>query len=246
MPDNNWKSDAFNPQQPKIPGVSDAPKSAARPAESPKSEAAKPGAATAPPPPKSSTTDGLPTWITLSIAGVLILIIGGIWLSRRSSPAEQVAPLPAADTSALPPAPAKVVENLPEAPGEVATTEELSKPWAAKKFIFRNQLTNDKVPAMVVHLPGGVYWGVSLREPYGTCEMEWVTDMDKLQNDYGFRAQHPMIADPCSHSLFDLSRYGGGPNGLVRGEIVHGAAVRPPLAIEVREEGKRVIAVRME
>jgi hypothetical protein len=236
MPDDNRKSDAFKPQQPKIPGVSDAP---AEPSNS-----AAPGAAESAS--KNSESEGLPAWITLSIAGVLILIIAGVWWSHRSAP-QQTVSVPAA-MGAEPPAEVatKVQETLPMGPGEIASTEELAKPWSSKRFIFHNQLTNEQVPAMVVRLPNGVYWGFSLREPYGSCELEWVTDLNKLQTDYDFRSQHPMIADPCNHSVFDLTRYGNGPNGLVRGEIVHGAAVRPPMAIEVREQGKKILAVRME
>ena len=99
---------------------------------------------------------------------------------------------------------------------------------------------------MVVRLPGGVYWGFSLVEPYGSCEMEFVTDMEKLRTDYGFRASHPMVGDPCNRAVFDLTRYGSGPAGLVRGEIAHGAAVRPPMAIEIQVRGKQVLAQKIE
>jgi hypothetical protein len=236
MPDDNRKSEAFKPRQPKIPGVSEAP------AET--SNSVTPGAAA--PASNSSESEGLPAWITLSIAGVLILIIAGVWWSHRSAP-QQTVSVPAA-MGAEPPAEvaSKVRETLPMGPGEIASTEELAKPWSSKRFVFHNQLTDEQVPAMVVRLPNGVFWGFSLREPYGSCELEWVTDLNKLQTDYDFRSQHPMIADPCNHSVFDLTRYGNGPNGLVRGEIVHGAAVRPPVAIEVREQGNKILAVRME
>ena len=99
---------------------------------------------------------------------------------------------------------------------------------------------------MVVHLPGGVYWGFSLVEPYGSCEMEFITDLEKLRTDYGFRASHPMVGDPCNRAVFDLTRYGSGPAGLVRGEIAHGVAVRPPRAIEVEVRGKQVLAKKIE
>jgi hypothetical protein len=99
---------------------------------------------------------------------------------------------------------------------------------------------------VVVHLPDGVYWGFSVREPFGTCEIEYVTDLKKLQTEYNFHATHPMVGDPCNHAVFDLMKYGSGPNGLVRGEIVSGAAVRPPVEIEMRAQDGKVVAVRME
>jgi hypothetical protein len=242
MADKDWKKDAFNPQQPKIPGVS-----------TPSNQAATQTVAAAgqtSPDPNSSSADatqsgGLPTWITLSIAGALFLIIMGVWWSRRT-PAEQVSPAEAAAPVPATAAPVKAAQDLPVGPGEIATTDELADVWSSKRFIFRNSMRDEQVPAMVVHLPGGTYWGFSLREPYGTCEMEWVTDLQKLASEYKYRAQHAMVADPCNRSVFDLTRYGSGPNGLVRGEIKQGAAVRPPIAIEIETKGKRLLAVRME
>ncbi len=140
----------------------------------------------------------------------------------------------------------KPVERLPVGPGEVATTNQLEKVWSSQRFTFHNVLTSEDVPAIVVHLPSGIYWGFSLREPFGTCELEYITDMAKLQNEYHFRAEHPVVGDTCNRSVFDLTKYGTGPNGLVRGEIVQGSAVRPPLAIEIRTKGNQLIAVRME
>lgn len=242
MADTNGKNDAFNPQQPKIPGVS----TPSNPAVTQSAAAA--GQSSSDPNPSAAAatqSGGLPTWITLSIAGALILIIVGVWWSRRT-PAEQAAPAEAAEPAVAPAAPAKAAQDLPVGPGEIATTDELADLWSSKRFLFRNTMTDQQVPAMVVHLPGGTYWGFSLREPYGTCEMEWVTDLQKLETEYKYRAQHAMVGDPCNHSVFDLTRYGSGPNGLVRGEIKQGAAVRPPIAIEIETKDKRLLAVRME
>jgi hypothetical protein len=238
MADTNWKKDAFRPQQPQIPGVSKPPATPSTAADS------KAGPALQSPVPAAAQSGGLPTWITLSIAGALILIIVGVWWSRRT-PADQM-PEHTADVPSATISPTKVVQNLPVGPGEIATTDELVDTWSSKRFLFRNNLTDQQVPAIVIHLPGGTYWGVSLLEPYGSCEMEWVTDLHKLETEYNYRAQHPMVGDPCNHAVFDLTRYGSGPNGLVRGEIKQGAAVRPPIAIEIETKGKRLLAVRME
>jgi hypothetical protein len=122
----------------------------------------------------------------------------------------------------------------------------LAKPWAARKFNFKDQLTGELTPAMVVHLPNGAYWSFSLNAPFGTCKLEYVADLGKLERNYGYKSDHPMVVDPCSRAVYDLSRYGAGPNGLVRGEIVQGAGVRPPVAIEVRVDGNNIVAVRTE
>jgi hypothetical protein len=56
-----------------------------------------------------------------------------------------------------------------------------------------------------------------------------------------------MVVNSCSHTVYDLLRYGGpSDGGLVRGEVVQGTAIRPPMAIEVRVAGKQLVAVRME
>jgi hypothetical protein len=143
---------------------------------------------------------------------------------------------------------AKPAESLPLGPGIVTSTAELPDAWSAKRFMFRSPLFVDPQPAMVVRLPGGQYWGFSLREPFGNCELKYVTDLQKLKSDYGYRAAHPMVVDPCTQTVYDLMQYAGGADdgGLVRGAIVQGAGVRPPMAIEIRVEGKEVRAVRME
>jgi hypothetical protein len=55
-----------------------------------------------------------------------------------------------------------------------------------------------------------------------------------------------MVVDPCNHAVYDLEKYGPGPNGVVRGAIVSGAGVRPPLAIEMKARGNQIVAVQIE
>jgi len=230
----------FRPADPKIPGVQPRDESAphsARPTE-------QPGSA----PTTFSMPQMPPRWLILSATGVLAVCLVAVWWMRGTSAKEGNTGIDATPpaTAAADSKTAPVPEPLPVGPGEIATTSELAKDWSAKKFIFRDPLTSREVPAMVVHLPGGVYWGFSLVEPYGSCEMEFITDPEKLRTEYGFRASHPMVGDPCNRAVFDLTRYGSGPAGLVRGEIAHGAAVRPPLAIEIEVRGKQVLAKKIE
>ena len=238
MPDNDGKIDAFKPQQPRIPGVSK-PAPEALPAED-AAEAARPSRISdlwpLPIPPKL---------IVAGLAGALVLGSGIAWWSRRSS-AKEVDPVTASEPAKPAAAAPKPPEKLPIAPGEVATTDELAKPWSSKRFIFREPGTFKDTLGIVVHLPDGAYWGLSLREPYGSCELEFVTDLHKLETEYHYRASHPMVGDPCNRTVFDLTRYGAAPGGLVRGEIAQGAGVRPPTAIEIRTHGKQILAVRME
>lgn len=188
-------------------------------------------------------------WIIVGVACAFI-IGGGLWFWSTGSPTKAKA-VPVAPTVDLAmPAAAKPSHDgdLPMGPGVIATVNELSKPWSSRRFLFRPPASADPVPAMVVHLPNGEYWGFSLREPFGTCELDYLTNLDKLEADYGYQAKHPMVVDPCSHTVYDLMQYGAGApdGGYVRGEIVHGAGVRAPMAIEIEVKGGEVRAVRME
>jgi hypothetical protein len=231
---NEKRFDPFKPSQPQIPGVAPIPsEEEGVPSEVPEiAEKTAPG--------KKGR------WIVAAVGCALtIAALFGWWSHAASSSTNNtVSPATAAPTSvsgAVQPA-----EVLPVGPGEIATTEELSKTWSAKEFLFRNDFTSETFPAMVVRLPAGGYWGFSLREPFGNCDLEYVTDLNRLQTYYNFHADHPMVGDPCDRSVFDLTHYGTAPKGLVRGEIEQGTAIRPPLAIEISTRGDQVLAVRAE
>jgi hypothetical protein len=136
----------------------------------------------------------------------------------------------------------------------VATTEEMSKPWSDKDFLFRDRLTGENIPALLIRLPSAsaskssAYWGLVMTAAYGSCHLEYLTDLNKLRDDYGFRgAKHPMVGDPCSRTVFDperLTMLRG--NVWVRGAIVQGSDLRPPLGIEIQVQGKNIMAIRRE
>jgi len=241
MPENKT-IDPFHPTQPSIPGL----------------DSGKAKAKLSPPPPAvySSHTpeEKAPPspmlWVVLTVLGAFLVFGGGFFYWMRNAPVKATDGI-SPNGASVPPAPlatAKTVEDLAAGPGPIATTAELQKPWSSKRFLFRDSVTAQLGPAMVVRLPGGGYWGFSLREPFGDCPLELVTDLKKLKTAYNFKADHPMVADPCNRTVYDLLQYGGGApdNGLVRGEIVQGSGIRPPMAIEIQVKGKDVIAKRME
>jgi hypothetical protein len=243
MPDVK-KLDPFKPQQPSIPGVERPPQ-----LSTPEASAAPP-----PPPPKEiaapQASHAAQPKIILIVLGavVAVVLVGGLILWGKVS-SSKVTPVSADTTTpaeAPPPAPAAPSE--PTGPGPIATVAELAKPWASKHFQYRNFVSGQLEPAVVVHLPHGEYWGFSLIEPFGTCQLEFVTDLDKLKAEYGYRAEHPMVGDPCNHTVYDLLRYGGGASSddLVRGVIVQGNGIRPPMAIEIKLQGNSVVAGRSE
>jgi hypothetical protein len=226
MPDDT-KLDPFKPPQPQIPGVPlDARdrKKAFRSAQ------------------RWSTLPSL--WI--GVAGVITIVItvAAVWRGF-TAPVRQAAPRPVANDVPVVLASAPI-ERLPVGPGEIATASQLSAPWSSRRFLFRNPQTLEQTPALAVRLPGGALWGISLRDAYGTCELNYVTDLAALRSKYDFSAQHPMVVNPCTDTIYDLAQYESGPNGLVRGEIVKGRGVRPPIAIEVVERGNHIFAVRSE
>jgi hypothetical protein len=231
MPEVPKKPKSFATAQPKIPGV---------PVARPKN-------------PAEGNPTEWPLWMrqpyVLAGAGaaVLVLIIAIIWWAHGARHVAQLAAIDAPQMAQAKPAPAAApaAGMIPTAPGKIGTTDELAQDWSAKKFYFRDAGMKSS-PAMVVHLPGNTYWAFSLREPYGTCELEYVTDMNKLKTDYNYDATHPMVGDPCTHTVYDLTAYGPGPNGLVRGAAVAGPSVRPPFAIEIEIRGKDIIATRSE
>jgi hypothetical protein len=245
MTDELKHVDPFKPQDPTIPGVTGNP-ARVRPAPSPPASLAP---ASRQHSPKSVFGDSR-VLAAIAVATLLLIGVSLLWYSHATSAKEtkpaQEDPLPAAAAAAEPAAEPAVAKTVPIGPGPVATTAELAKSWSSKRFVFRAPQTADDVPALVVRLPGNVYWGISMREPFGSCEMQYITDLSQIANEYHYTATHPMVVDPCNHAVYDLEKYGPGPNGVVRGAIVYGAGVRPPLAIEVRAKGKQIVAVQIE
>jgi len=56
-----------------------------------------------------------------------------------------------------------------------------------------------------------------------------------------------MVASPCTNTVYDPLKVGAlGGNVWVRGEIVQGGSLRPPISIDVVEKGSSIIADRIE
>jgi hypothetical protein len=229
MSDTDEKPDPFKPDQPNIPGVPYVKRGAKR----------------------SRGPAGLlggKAMIWLGVAIVAVLVVGfGVVRWSHGKPAPESPPPDSSPSVAAPVEPTRpAAKPLPQGPGKVATTTELAKPWSSQAFNYHNPVTSVDSSAMLVHLPSGGFWAFSLREPYGTCTLDYITDLEKIKAQYNFTAEYPLVADPCNRSLFDLTKYGPGADGLVRGQIVEGEAVRPPIAIEVKVKGKDIIIGRSE
>jgi hypothetical protein len=246
MTDEPRKFDPFKPAQPRIPGVGDAP---AAPAPSP---------APAKPAPRVQLP---PKWIAIGAAGAVVLGITLAWLLLRPSAppvASHSVSAPAVETptsaagSAAAGSAASTAEIAPIYPDEVAAIAEMATPWASRRFNFLKKVSAGPVPAMLLRLPGGSarsadsYWAFALHSRYGMCDLELVTDLERLRAEFGYRAQHPMVVEPCTGTVFDPLRRATVSGAWVRGDVVQGASLRPPLMIEVQIKGDRILAVQME
>src|SRR5271154_5235591 len=172
MPDEK-KFDPFKPQQPSIPGV--LPRTETAKAEpSPEPEVSSSPAERQPQPQIKL--------IAIASAAVVFMLIVLIYWGRSTS--HKSVPV-SADTTASPQSLPEVAPrpqpSEPMGPGVIATSGELAKPWASKRFQYRNFVSGQLQPAIVVRLPRGDYWGFSLIEPFGNCQLEFVTDLDKLK-----------------------------------------------------------------
>jgi hypothetical protein len=56
-----------------------------------------------------------------------------------------------------------------------------------------------------------------------------------------------MVGNPCNRTVYDPTKLSNLPSNVwVRGAIVQGSDLRPPLGIEIRVQGKNIQAIRME
>lgn len=189
------------------------------------------------------------------IGGALILVVCaalfGLWLwhhhQGRSDAAipVQAAPEPAVQS----PPPVDRSANVDS--DAIGTLDELAQPWAYKKFGFLDPKTHEAVPAMVIHLPssGGreLFWAFSMNTPFSQCQLQYVTDLAAVSQRYAYPATHPMLISDCDGTLYDPLKMATLPDGSwVRGEIVRGGGIRPPIEIQVHVRGRVLVADRIE
>jgi hypothetical protein len=186
---------------------------------------------------------------------LVVCLLGSRWLLRPKQVVEApLAPPPQIELPAPAVDPTASMPRATAAAPEIATVTEMAKPWTSKSFFFVNHLTGESVPALLIRLTSGSaskpdgYWALEMNVPFGNCRFEYVTDLERLKNDYDFRtARHPMVGNPCSRSVFDPLKMVNIPGDFwVRGSIAQGSDVRPPLGIELQIQGKNILAVRME
>lgn len=222
-------SDRLKADMPQIPGVS------------------SPGT------PPASRDSSLKLGIGL-LAVLLVVFLGARWALHPRQAEPSVADQPQIEVPTPAPDPTTLMPHATQASPGIANIEEMAKPWSSRQFFIRNELSGENIPAMLIRLPtgsasqAGGYWAFSVSSPYGDCRLEYVTDLAKLKTDYGFSAaKHPMVGNPCSRTVFDPLKMTNLPGDFfVRGGIVQGSDLRPPLGVEIRVRGKDILAIRTE
>jgi hypothetical protein len=196
----------------------------------------------------------LPMIAGLVVIGI-ILLFAVRWLSRsRPADPSRVEQAPQLEIPSPPPDPTSLLAHATDANPVIANITDLAKPWSSTDFFVRNRLTAEDIPATIVRLPSGSptlvagYWAFSRKAPYGSCELEYIADLKKLRTDYGFpRANHPLVGNPCSRTLYDPLKTSNLPGDVwMRGAIVQGSDIRPPFGVEIKIQGKQILAIRSE
>jgi hypothetical protein len=234
MPDQTRQTTPLKPTMPRVPGVvTPAPQAAGG----------------------SASESNMTRWV-LGIA--VLVVVGGLvaYIALRSSRGpsrdDRFAAVGGGSGKPAPAVPGSQPAGTSRPAKGAILLQELAEPWSSKTFQFRS-LTGSPVSALIIRLPAKAsdktqsYWAFSLTEAYGSCPLEYITDLNRLSSEYGFQAKHPMVANPCKRALYDPLELASMPTGaLARGAIVHGSALRPPMAIDIRIEGSQIIPVQME
>jgi len=185
------------------------------------------------------------------IAAALICVSGfALWLSHRRNTDLKASAATEFVTSVAAPDASSNLQTDTE-PNTVGTLYELAAPWSSKTFLFVDPKNHLSVPAMVIHLPSPpaepIFWAFALTNPLSPCQLKYVTDLSALSLRFAYPAAHPMIVSDCDGILYDPLKMATLSDGTwVRGDIVRGAGIRPPISIQVEVLGRNVIAKRME
>jgi hypothetical protein len=207
------------------------------------------------PAPRSRRINPLfPLIVGVAVLGIVLLLAVRWFAHPRPTEPVSVEPTPQIEVPLPPPDPAASLPHADESHPVIADVAELSKPWSSAGFFIRNKLTGENIPAIIVRLPASSssatsgYWAFSRKAPYGDCQLEYISDLDKLRTDYDYRhANHPLVGNPCSRTLYDPLKTGSLPGNVwIRGAIVQGSDIRPPFGVEIKIQGKQILAIRSE
>src|SRR5258708_35704302 len=127
--------------------------------------------------PKATRAGGTVLVVAGLVAVLIAVFLGGRFLSKAqpSAPAPQPTAqidLPAPLPDLTPSVPAATEQNP-----TIAHVGDLGKTWQALPFTFRNHMTGEIVPALLIRLPGGSpadisgNWSLQMKPAFGTCQL---------------------------------------------------------------------------
>jgi hypothetical protein len=188
--------------------------------------------------------------LTVVLAALLCAILFGLWLSHRRHAALNASAPAEAATSGSSASNASLTKTDTD-PNAIATLDELAKPWSSKRFNFIDPKSRNSIAGIVIHLPasgsGESFWAFSLNTPFSRCPLQYVTDLSALSQRFAYPAAHPLVVSDCDGILYDpLKMATLGDGSWVRGDIVSGGGIRPPINIQVEVVGQNLVAKRME
>ena len=108
-----------------------------------------------------------------------------------------------------------------------------TEPWAAVEFTF--ELEGERVPAIVIRLPGERWYASSLICPHAKCVTRYFSDVTVARDTFDVAAQNPVLGCPCHFSVFDVA------NG---GKVISGPAPGAPLQLSVEARDGKVFIDR--
>lgn len=121
-------------------------------------------------------------------------------------------------------------KTLAAADKPVARLAELAEPWSAVKFTLLDT-DGDRLPCIIIRLPGGGWYASSLICPHNKCEIAYVSDPTDARNTFDVDVSTPVLACPCHFSVFDVPQHG---------RVIAGPAPNPPLQLKVEVRDNNV------
>ena len=187
--------------------------------------------------------------IIVIVAALLCAAGFAIWLSHRRQGDQKSlsSATVAAPEASIPDPPSTTLNEMD--PNVIAKVDERAKPWSSKKFTFIDPQSHDSAAAIAIRLPGAgeTFWAFSVNSPFSRCGLQYVTDLSALSQRFAYPATHPMVVSECDGTIYDPLKMATLSDGSwVRGDIVRGGGIRPPIAIQVQVRGHELVAARME
>ncbi len=115
----------------------------------------------------------------------------------------------------------------------VADQRTLAESWAAVEFTF--EFEGERVPGIVIKLPGERWYASSLICPHAKCVVRYFTDVNVARDTFDVAAKNPVLGCPCHFSVFDVA------NG---GKVLSGPATDAPLQLTVETRDGKVFIGR--